>query len=250
MRQDTLLSAQALTRRIGDAVILDKVSLEAKKGDIITLIGPSGSGKTTFLRALNLLSPADSGELTISGSTINFERYSKKQEINIRRKTGMVFQSYNLFNNLTALQNISEGIIYGKKIPANQATEIAEKYLNDVGLADKAQHYPINLSGGQKQRIGIARALALQPEVLLLDEPTSALDPENIGGVLQLIRKIAAAGQTMIISTHEFSFAEKISDRVVFMEAGKIIEADTPQIIFHDARHERTRHFVNKIKHY
>ncbi len=250
MVRDTIFSARALTRRIGDSVILDRVSLDAKKGDIITLIGPSGSGKTTLLRTLNLLSPADSGELNISGSSVNFERYSKKQVTDIRRKTGMVFQSYNLFNNLTALQNITEGIIYGKKVPAAQAKEIAEKYLNDVGLADKSQHYPLNLSGGQKQRVGIARALALEPEILLLDEPTSALDPENIGGVLQLIRKIAAAGQTMIISTHEFSFAEKISDRVVFMEAGKIIEAGTPQTIFHDAGNERTRHFVNKVKHY
>ncbi len=250
MTQDIIFSADNLSKKIGDTRILHQVSLNARRGEIITLIGPSGSGKTTLLRTLNLLSPADSGTLNISGTSVDFARYNKKQEREIRKKTGMVFQNYNLFNNLTALQNITEGIIYGKKIPAAQARETAEKYLADVGLEDKADYYPRNLSGGQKQRVGIARALALQPEILLLDEPTSALDPENIGGVLQLIRRIAAAGQTMIISTHEFSFAEKISGKVVFMEGGNIIEADTPQVIFHAAKNERTRNFVDKVTHY
>nr|WP_294912523.1 amino acid ABC transporter ATP-binding protein [Tatumella sp. UBA2305] len=250
MSQKTIFSARNLSKKIGHAEILSQVSLEATRGEIITLIGPSGSGKTTLLRTLNLLSPADSGTLDISGTAIDFGRYNKKQESDIRKKTGMVFQNYNLFNNLTALQNVTEGIIYGKKIAAAEAKDIAVKYLTEVGLADKAGEYPRNLSGGQKQRVGIARALALQPEILLLDEPTSALDPENIGGVLQLIRKIAAAGQTMIISTHEFSFAEKISGKVVFMEGGKIIESDTPQVIFHAANNERTRNFVDKVTHY
>ena len=250
MSQETIFSARNLTKKIANKEILSQVLLEAKRGEIITLIGPSGSGKTTLLRTLNLLSPADSGILEISGTTIDFEVKNKKQEGQIRKKTGMVFQNYNLFNNLTALKNITEGIIYGKKIAARKAQEIAVNYLKEVGLTDKADEYPRNLSGGQKQRVGIARALALQPEILLLDEPTSALDPENIGGVLQLIRKIAAAGQTMIISTHEFSFAEKVSGKVVFMENGKIIESDTPQVIFHGAKNQRTRNFVDKVTHY
>ncbi len=250
MEQESILSARDLTRKIGPSRILDNVSLSARQGDIITLIGPSGSGKTTLLRTLNLLSPADSGLLDISGTAIDFKRYNKAQEKAIRKKTGMVFQNYNLFNNLTALQNVTEGLVYGKKADKKEAREIALHYLSRVGLADRTDHFPANLSGGQKQRVGIARALALQPEILLLDEPTSALDPENIGGVLQLIRSIAATGQTMIISTHEFSFAEKISTRVVFMEGGKIIEEDSPAVIFHQASNERTRHFVKKVQHY
>lgn len=250
MEQESIFSARALSRKIGSSLILDNVSLSARQGDIITLIGPSGSGKTTLLRTLNLLSPADSGGLEISGTAIDFERYNKAQEKAIRKKTGMVFQNYNLFNNLTALQNVTEGLVYGKKSNKKEAREIALHYLSRVGLADRADHFPANLSGGQKQRVGIARALALQPEILLLDEPTSALDPENIGGVLQLIRSIAATGQTMIISTHEFSFAEKISTRVIFMEGGKIIEEDNPAVIFHQANNERTRHFVKKVQHY
>lgn len=250
MEQESILSARDLTRKIGPSRILDNVSLSARQGDIITLIGPSGSGKTTLLRTLNLLSPADSGLLDISGTAIDFKRYNKAQEKAIRKKTGMVFQNYNLFNNLTALQNVTEGLVYGKKADKKEAREIALHYLSRVGLADRTDHFPANLSGGQKQRVGIARALALQPEILLLDEPTSALDPENIGGVLQLIRSIAATGQTMIISTHEFSFAEKISTRVVFMEGGKIIEEDSPAVIFHQASNERIRHFVKKVQHY
>jgi len=178
--------------------ILKDVSLSIAKGEIICIIGPSGSGKTTLLRTLNFLEPADSGKITIDDAVVDCQRAGKKEINKLRAKTAMVFQSWNLFHNLTALQNITEGLIYAQKRPRAEAIGIAERLLKQVGLFNKKDHYPNSLSGGQKQRVGIARALAINPTVLLLDEPTSALDPEKVGEILELIQDIAAQGQNTL----------------------------------------------------
>jgi len=228
--------------------ILKDVSLSIEKGEIICIIGPSGSGKTTLLRTLNFLEPADSGIITIDDAVVDCQRASKKEINQLRAKTAMVFQSWNLFHNLTALQNITEGLIYAQKKPRAEAVTIAERLLKQVGLLNKKDNYPNSLSGGQKQRVGIARALALNPTVLLLDEPTSALDPEKVGEILELIQAIAAQGQTMIIVTHEMEFARQVASRVVFMEEGEIVEQGPASQIFGAALQPRTQAFLARLR--
>lgn len=243
-----MVSIEQITKSFGADKILNGVSLEVAKGEIICIIGPSGSGKTTFLRSINFLDAADSGHIRIDDVNVDCATASHKEITRLRAKTAMVFQSYHLFNNKNAIDNIMEGLIYAKKLPRAEAQKISEQLLAKVGLLNKQHHYPRSLSGGQKQRIGIARALALNPAVLLLDEPTSALDPEKVWEVLALIRDIAEEGQTMIIVTHEMHFARQIADRVVFMEDGNIIEQGPPEQIFLAPRHARTQEFLQRIQ--
>ena len=230
-----MITLNKISKSFSGERVLKEVSLSIHSGEIICIIGPSGSGKTTLLRTLNFLEPADSGQIRIDDVALDCAKAGKKEIEKLRSKTAMVFQSWNLFHNLTSLQNITEGLIYAKKRP------------RQVGLLHKKDHYPHSLSGGQKQRIGIARALAINPAVLLLDEPTSALDPEKVGEVLELIQTIAAAGQTMIIVTHEMAFARQVASRVVFMENGEIVEQGPAEQIFGAAQQGRTRAFLAQL---
>lgn len=227
--------------------VLDGVSLTVNRGDVTVILGPSGSGKTTFLRCLNYLEKADAGHITIGEQGYDLANIHHKEILDIRRKTAFVFQNYNLFANKTALGNILEGLVIARKIPKDQALKTAEMVLKKVGLWDKRDAYPSQLSGGQQQRIGIARALAVNAEVILFDEPTSALDPELIGDVLQTMKELAKEGVTMIVVTHEMSFARDVANHVIFMEGGKIIEEGNPLDFFTHPKEERTKQFLSRI---
>ncbi|MBN2838939.1 MAG: amino acid ABC transporter ATP-binding protein, partial [Fusobacteriaceae bacterium] len=204
--------------------VLKGISLEVNQGEILTIIGPSGSGKSTLLRCINFLEVPEHGEVTLDNITIDTKHISKRDIRHLREKATMVFQNYNLFKHKTAIENVMEGLIVIKKMTKKEAYDIAIKYLEKVGLLDRIDYYPSQLSGGQQQRVGIARALAMNPKVILFDEPTSALDPELIGEVLEVIRNLAKEGITMIIVTHEIQFAKEIANRVIFMDNGAIIE--------------------------
>ena len=227
--------------------VLKGIDLEVSKGDVVTIIGPSGSGKTTLLRCVNYLEKPDEGTISIHDLTIQTKKPVKKDILQLRRRTAMVFQHYNLFENKTVLENVTEGLIVAQKKSKKIAREIGIDILTKVGLADKINAYPQQLSGGQKQRVGIARALALNPDVILFDEPTSALDPEMVGEVLEIIREIASGGVTMMIVTHEIDFAREVSNRVVFMDDGQIIEQGPPDDILSHPKQERTRKFLKRI---
>lgn len=227
--------------------VLKGIDLEVSKGDVVTIIGPSGSGKTTLLRCVNYLEKPDEGTISIHDLTIQTKKPVKKDILQLRRRTAMVFQHYNLFENKTVLENVTEGLIVAQKKSKKIAREIGIDILTKVGLADKINAYPQQLSGGQKQRVGIARALALNPDVILFDEPTSALDPEMVGEVLEIIREIASGGVTMMIVTHEIDFAREVSNRVVFMDDGQIIEQGRPDDILIHPKQERTRKFLKRI---
>lgn len=234
-------------KSFGRNEVLRGVSLQVKKGEVVVILGPSGSGKTTFLRSINFLEKADSGRLTIGDITVDMKKASNREILEIRRKTAFVFQNYNLFHNKTALENIMEGLVVARKIPKEEARRTAEETLEWVGLLDKKDSYPAELSGGQQQRVGIARAVVLNPEVILFDEPTSALDPELVGEMLELIKKVARRGITMIVVTHEMSFAQDVASRVIFMDAGIIVEEGIPKDIFRNPKEERTKQFLSRI---
>ena len=227
--------------------VLKGISLNVEKGSVTAIIGPSGAGKTTLLRCINFLEKADSGILDFDDIHIDLKKVSKKTMLEIRRKTAFVFQSYNLFTNMTALENVMEGLVTARKVPRAQAKDRAMKALEKVGLKDRADFYPSSLSGGQQQRVGIARAIAVEPEVILFDEPTSALDPELTGEVLSVIRQLAAEGTTMVIVTHEMSFARDTASHVIFMDKGVIVEEGSPSEIFTSPKEERTRLFLNRF---
>ena len=227
--------------------VLKGISLNVEKGSVTAIIGPSGAGKTTLLRCINFLEKADSGILDFDDIHIDLKKVSKKTMLEIRRKTAFVFQSYNLFANMTALENVMEGLVTARKVPKAQAKDRAMKALEKVGLKDRADFYPSSLSGGQQQRVGIARAIAVEPEVILFDEPTSALDPELTGEVLSVIRQLAAEGTTMVIVTHEMSFARDTADKVIFMDKGVIVEEGSASDIFVHPENERTRQFLASI---
>lgn len=234
-------------KHFGKLEVLRDVSLKVETGERIVILGPSGSGKTTLLRCLNFLEKADNGQLTIGETNVDLKHASRKEILDIRRKTAFVFQNYGLFLNKTALQNITEGLIVARKMPKKQAEEKALEALEWVGLLDKKDYYPSQLSGGQQQRIGIARAVVLEPEVILFDEPTSALDPELVGETQEVIKQVAERGITMVIVTHDMGFAEDIADRVIFMDGGVVVEEGTPLQIFNAPKEERTRRFLKRI---
>lgn len=228
--------------------VLKGISLDVEKGSVTAIIGPSGAGKTTLLRCINFLEKADSGQLDFDDLHLDLEKVSKKTMLEIRRKTAFVFQNYNLFANMTALENVMEGLVTARKIPKAEAKDRALKALEKVGLRDKANFYPSSLSGGQQQRVGIARAIAVNPEVILFDEPTSALDPELTGEVLNVIKQLAAEGTTMVIVTHEMAFARDTADKVIFMDKGLIVEEGSASEIFTSPKEARTRQFLQRLE--
>lgn len=236
-----------LKKKFKDNQVLNGIDLSIKKGDVIGVIGPSGTGKSTLLRCINRLETPEEGTININGNDINLSRLSKKELLELRRATGMVFQRFNLFEKKTAIENVMEGLIVVQKKTKEEARAIAIEELKRVGLLDKANHYPKHLSGGQQQRVAIARTLAMRPEILLLDEPTSALDPELVGEVLEVIKKIASEGYTMILVSHEMNFIRKVSNRVIFLDKGKIVEDGTPKEVFENPKNERTKEFFSKM---
>ena len=227
--------------------VLRGVDLTVEKGDVVAILGPSGSGKTTLLRCLNFLETADAGQLVFDGESFDLAHASRTDIARLRKKTAFVFQSYNLFRNKTALQNVTEGLIVARKLPKEQANEIGMKMLAKVGLADRADYYPRQLSGGQQQRVAIARALAADPEIIYFDEPTSALDPELTGEVLSVMRQLAEEGMTMLVVTHEMGFAREVSNRVIFIDEGRIQEDEPPQELFSNPKHPRLKAFLSRM---
>lgn len=240
-----MIQIDNLKKSYGANPVLRGVNLHINKGEIVTVIGPSGAGKTTLLRMLNWLEVPDEGKICIANASISTNNYSKKDVHNFRAQSSMVFQHYNLFRNKTALENITASLIHVQKLAKKEANEIGLELLNKVGLTDKRDEYPSRLSGGQQQRVGIARALAVNPKVMLFDEPTSALDPEWVGEVLSVINKIASEGMTMVVVSHEMRFVQHVSNRVLFFDEGTIQEDGTPDQIFHNAKNERTKKFLS-----
>ena len=242
-----MLQVEHIAKTFGERQVLEDVNLQVNQGDVVVILGPSGSGKTTFLRCLNHLEKADSGRLTLAGKTYDLAKLSKKDILEIRKKTAFVFQHYNLFANKTALENILEGLIVARKVPKEEALKRAEFALEKVGLLAYKDYYPSQLSGGQQQRIGIARAIAVKPEVILLDEPTSALDPELVGDVLDVLKQLAGEGVTMVVVTHEMGFARDVANHVIFMDGGRIVEENNPHDFFSRPQEERTKQFLARI---
>ena len=242
-----MLELRNIQKAFGSLEVLKGVSLNVNQGDVIAILGPSGSGKTTLLRCANFLERADGGELVFDGEHIPLKTVSKKVIARIRKKTAFVFQNYNLFANKTALQNVTEGLIAGRGIPKADAILTARAALEKVGLSDRADYYPSQLSGGQQQRVAIARAIAVSPEIIYFDEPTSALDPELTGEVLSVMRELANEGMTMLVVTHEMGFAKTVSNQVVFMEGGVIVESAPSREFFSNPRQERTRAFLKNF---
>jgi len=237
-----------LSKTFSGQKVLNKLSLEIQKGEVVALIGSSGAGKSTFLRSLNYLEAPDSGRIKIDDFEVNFEHISQDQILTLRRKLAMVFQQFNLFGRKTALENVKEGLVVVKGLSDQEATKIAREELAKVGLSDRENHYPRHLSGGQKQRVALARALAMKPEVLLLDEPTSALDPELVGEVEKSIANAAKSGQTMVLVSHDMSFVAQVADKVLFLDKGRIIESGTPEEIMQYPKEERTKEFFASYK--
>ena len=233
-----------LEKHFGSLGVLKNITVDICEGEVVCVIGPSGSGKSTFLRCLNRLETASSGEIVVDGYRIN----DKKLNINkVRENIGMVFQHFNLFANMNVIENLMLAPVDLKKATKEEARENAMKLLETVGLADKAESYPSQLSGGQKQRVAIARALAMNPDIMLFDEPTSALDPEMVGEVLAVMKDLAKNGMTMVVVTHEMGFAREVADRVLFIDEGIILEEGTPEDIFGNPQNPRTIDFLNKV---
>ncbi|WP_419874765.1 amino acid ABC transporter ATP-binding protein [Candidatus Pristimantibacillus sp. PTI5] len=242
-----MIKLTQIRKSFGRNEVLKGIDLTVKKGEVVAILGPSGSGKTTLLRCINYLEKPNDGQISIDDFSVNCKRPEKRDIHTLRQKSAMVFQQYNLFKHKTAVENVMEGLVIVKKIPKDEARKKSVELLEKVGLGNKLDAYPSELSGGQQQRVGIARALALNPEVILFDEPTSALDPELVGEVLGVIRKIAREGITMIIVTHEMGFAQDVASHVVFMDGGVIVEEGKPNEIFNDPKEERTKQFLKRI---
>lgn len=243
---EVILSISNLCKSFGDNVVLKDISTTVTKGEVVVIIGPSGSGKSTFLRCINYLEVPTSGEIDFEGQILNPK--SKEHVLDTyRTKIGMVFQSFNLFPHLTVLENITLAPLHVLKISKEEAISRAHELLNNVGLSEKINAYPRDLSGGQQQRVAIARALAMKPDIMLFDEATSALDPELVGEVLKVMKDLAHTGMTMIIVTHEMDFAREVSDRVIFMDKGLIVEQGTPQEVFNSPKEKRTIDFIRRL---
>lgn len=247
-----MIKIRNIRKTFGENTILRGIDLDVGKGQVVVILGPSGSGKTTFLRCLNALEMPEDGQIEFDNERslkIDFSKKPLKHDIlALRRKSGMVFQQYNLFPHKTALENVMEGPVAVQGKPAAQAREEALKLLEKVGLGDKVNLYPYQLSGGQQQRVGIARALAIQPELMLFDEPTSALDPELVQDVLNAMKELAQEGWTMVVVTHEIKFALEVATTVVVMDGGVIVEQGSPKELFDHPKHERTRKFLQQIR--
>ncbi len=247
-----MITVTNIQKRFGDNAVLKGIDLTIQKGQVVVILGPSGSGKTTLLRCLNGLELPDSGSISFDdGSlTVDFAKKLNKKTIHaLHKKSGMVFQSYNLFPHKTALQNLTLGPLVAQKRPIAEIENEAKTLLNKVGLADKMDLYPYQLSGGQQQRVGIARALAIKPELLLFDEPTSALDPELVADVLATMKQLASEGWTMVVVTHEINFAREVADVVILMDNGVVVEKGTPKHLFEESTHPRVQSFLQQIRH-
>ncbi|WP_126428233.1 amino acid ABC transporter ATP-binding protein [Brevibacillus marinus] len=244
-----MIAIRQLRKRFAAHEVLKGIDLTVNQGKVVVIIGPSGSGKTTLLRCMNVLEVPTSGQIQIGEVSLDFSgKVDKQQIMRLRRQTGMVFQAFQLFPHMTAIENVMEGPLTVKGESREAAREKAKALLAKVGLSDKADDYPFQLSGGQQQRIGIARALAMDPQVMLFDEPTSALDPELVAEVLKVIKELAMEGMTMVIVTHEMSFAREVADEVIFMDGGVIVERGKPDELFQRPVHERTRQFLQHIR--
>lgn len=243
----SLIEVKGIRKSFGNNKVLDGINLSVNQGDVTAILGPSGSGKTTLLRCLNFLEKADGGILTFDGVDYDLGRIKHKEIAAIRKKTAFVFQSYELFSNMSALDNVMLGLTIGRGISKEEARKTAMEMLDKVGLSLQADQYPIQLSGGQQQRVAIARAIAMKPEIIYFDEPTSALDPELIGEVLTVIKNLASEGMTMLVVTHELNFARNVSNRVIFMEGGHILEENSSAEFFANPKEERTKEFLKNI---
>ncbi|QLL10781.1 amino acid ABC transporter ATP-binding protein [Pseudomonas chlororaphis] len=255
MSEELVIEALDIHKSFGDLDILKGISLQVRRGEVVVLIGASGSGKTTFIRCINLLEDIQAGQIRVAGQPMGYRtrangslvRDSERNIARQRRDIGMVFQRFNLFPHMSALENIIEAPVHVLGVPRAAAEQQARVLLKRVGLAEKAGHYPSMLSGGQQQRVAIARALAMKPQAMLFDEPTSALDPETVGEVLQVIKELAEEGMTMVVVTHEMGFAREVADRVAVLDQGELIEQGPPEQIFSQPRHARTRAFLSRV---
>ncbi|MBX5470723.1 MAG: amino acid ABC transporter ATP-binding protein [Thermoleophilaceae bacterium] len=249
-----MVIAEGVHKSFGRLEVLKGISLEVRQGEVMCLLGPSGSGKSTFLRCINHLEKIDAGRLWVDGDLVGYRQQGSKlyelreSEVCRKRSTiGMVFQRFNLFPHMTAAENVALAPVHVKGVPKDEAFKRAAALLRSVGLADKLDSYPAQLSGGQQQRVAIARALAMDPRLMLFDEPTSALDPELVGEVLDVMRRLAADGMTMVVVTHEIGFAREVGDKLVFMDAGAVVESGDPREVLANPKHERTRAFLSKV---
>ena len=242
-----MIEVKGIRKTFAGLEVLKGIDLKIEKGDVVAILGPSGSGKTTLLRCMNFLEKSDAGKMIFDEEEFDMASVSNKKIHEIRNKTAFVFQSFNLFANMTALQNVTLGLKVAKKINKEEADEIGKKMLDKVGLSDKYDAYPLQLSGGQQQRVAIARALAGNPEIIYFDEPTSALDPELIGEVLKVIKELADEKMTMLVVTHEMNFARNVSNRVVFMDEGRILDDCETKVFFEKQRNERIKNFIASI---
>lgn len=255
MSEATVIRAEGVSKRFGDNHVLKHINMTVDKGEVVVLLGPSGSGKSTFLRCINNLERIDDGLLAVNGELSGYRRdgdtlyeLGEKQIAKHREQVGMVFQRFNLFPHMTVLENVMLAPVKVKRADRRASEEHARELLTRVGLPEKADAYPAQLSGGQQQRVAIARALAMRPSIMLFDEPTSALDPELVGEVLDVMKKLAAEGMTMVVVTHEMTFAREVADRVVFMADGYIVETGSPEAVFGNPQHERTRAFLRTVR--
>jgi len=254
MTNSPMVSAVEIHKSFGSNEVLKGINLEVNKGEVLCLIGPSGSGKSTFLRCINHLEKIDSGRLSVDGAIIGYREHNGKlyelkpsEAAKQRSGIGMVFQRFNLFPHMTALDNVTSGMIRVQSIDKDTATKEGMALLDRVGLSEKANHYPAHLSGGQQQRVAIARALAMKPKLMLFDEPTSALDPELVGEVLDVMKGLAQSGMTMLVVTHEMGFAKEVADSVIFMDNGVVVESGKPSDVLNNPQHERTKNFLSKV---
>lgn len=244
-----MLKVKNIHKSFGKHEVLKGIDLNVEKSDIIVILGPSGSGKTTLLKCINFLEKADEGIIDLDGIHADYKHPPKKAVYEIRKQIGFVFQNYNLFQNKTALENVTEGLIVARKIEKTKAIETAKSALDRVGLSDRYDYYPSKLSGGQQQRVGIARAIAASPKLILFDEPTSALDTELVGEVLKVMKKLADDGVTMVVVSHEIDFAREVANKVMFMDEGKVIEEGSPAQVLNDPKELRTRQFLSRVLH-